>query len=214
MKLDRRSALLLFGLALLVPAPALVPSSASAAQEDWAGARRFMQTKHAELSAGMRKARDPKTDPELMRIFDGMLDYPHFVRESLGEHWDQLDPGQQARFAEVLQKLVRGSYRKSLKDISGYEVQYTGESDGESGVLVATLAADPKKKRQDPLRIDYVVGKGPNGFLVRDIVTGGVSLLRNYKRQFARIIKKESFDALMAKMENQLKRVEEGQDPG
>lgn len=213
MKLDRRSALLLFGLALL-PSPALLPSQAVAAQEDWAGARRFMQTKHAELQAGMRKARDPKTDPDLLRIFDGMLDYPHFVRESLGEHWDQLTREQQTRFADVLQKLVRGSYRKSLKDISGYEVQYTGESDGEGGVLVATMAADPKKKRQDPLRIDYVVGKGPNGFLVRDIVTGGVSLLRNYKRQFARIIKKESFDALMTKMENQLKRVEEGQDPG
>jgi phospholipid transport system substrate-binding protein len=97
-----------------------------------------------------------------------------------------------------------------LKDISGYDVTYAGESEGSQGVLVATTAKDPKKKRQEPLRIDYVVAKAGSVHKVRDIVTGGVSLLGNYRRQFARIMKKDGFDALLGKMQTQLDKLEKG----
>ena len=198
--LTRRSILLCVA-TLGVPLPAL-------AAPDFTGARRFVEQRHQALFTAMRKSKNPKTDPELLRLFDEMLDYEHFVRESLGKSWDGLSPDQRERLSAVLRGLIRGSYRKNLKDISGYDVTYTGESEGSQGVLVATLAKDPQKKRQEPLRIDYVVAKTGNVHRVRDIVTGGVSLVTNYRRQFARIMKKDGFDGLLAKMQVQLDKLE------
>jgi phospholipid transport system substrate-binding protein len=201
MKSTRRSLLFLLATVAL-PLPAL------AAPADFAAARRFVEQRHQALFAAMKKSSHPKTDPELLRLFDQMLDYDHFVRQSLGDSWDGLSEQQRQRFSEVLRGLIRGSYQKNLKDISGYEVTYTGESEGSQGVLVATVAKDPKKKRQEPLRIDYVVAKAATGHRVRDIVTGGVSLLQNYRRQFARIMKKDGFDRLLGKMQTQLDKLE------
>lgn len=202
MKLHRRS-FVFVSLTLLLPL-----SAVAQAAPDFAGARRFVKSKQDALQLGMRNAKDPKSDPALLAIFDGMLDYPHFVRHSLGTHWDSLSEAQRDHFGKVLRGLIRGSYRRNLRDISGYDVEYTGESEGEDGVIVGTRAADPRKKRPDPLRIDYVVAKTESGFKVRDIVTGGVSLVTNYRRQFGRIIRKKGFDELMRMMEKQLTKLE------
>jgi phospholipid transport system substrate-binding protein len=159
----------------------------------------------------MQKAQDAKANPEVLRVFDGMLDYDHFVRSSLGTAWGDLTAEQREQFGSVLKGLIRASYRRNLRDITGYDVAYTGESDGEDGVLVATLASDPRHKRREPLRIDYVVAKTPSGPRVRDIVTGGVSLVGNYRKQFARIIKRDGFDGLLGKMRKQLEKLDGAQ---
>jgi phospholipid transport system substrate-binding protein len=173
---------------------------------DHAPARRFIQERHSALTLAMQKG--GKSNPELLRVLDGMLDYDHFVRRSLGDSWDGLDQAQRDQFGDVLKGLIRASYRRNLRDITGYDIAYSGESDAEDGVLVATVASDPRKKRREPLRIDYVVGKTAGGAKVRDIVTGGVSLVGNYRKQFARIIKRDGFEALLGKMRTQLEKLE------
>lgn len=193
---------------LLLMAAAALPVSVQAAPADYPAARRFIQQHHEALLSAMKKSPNPKENPELLRLFDEMLDYDHFVRESLGTSWDSLSAEQRRRFSDILRGLIRGSYRKNLRDLTGYDITYTGESDASSGVLVATLATDPKKKRQDPLRIDYVVGKEDGHHKVWDIVTAGVSLVQNYRRQFARIMKKDGADGLLQKMQAQLDRME------
>lgn len=197
----RRSFLLACAAALFVH-----PAWANPAEHE--AARRFVKDRHTALTTAMQKAPDPKTNPELLRVLDGMLDYDHFVRQSLGTSWDGLTPAQRQQFGEVLQGLIRASYRRNLRDITGYDIAYTGESAAEDGVLVGTLASDPNRKRREPLRIDYVVFKTPAGHKVRDIVTGGVSLVGNYRKQFARIIKRDGFDALLGKMRTQLDKLD------
>lgn len=187
-----------------------VAANAYAGPEDFGPARSFMQTKHEALKKGVAKAGEP--DAATVQIFDGMLDYDHFVRESLGSHWDTLDEGQRERFGQLLKKLIRGSYTRNLKGIAGYDVEYAGETQGDAGVLVSTIAKDPQKKRQEPLRIDYVVAKTAAGLRVRDIVTGGVSLVRNYRNQFGRLLKKDGFDALLGKMNAQLDKLNRSSD--
>jgi phospholipid transport system substrate-binding protein len=201
MKFSRRLLLLAFAVPLL-------PLEVVAAPADYPAARRFIQQHHDALLASMKRSSNPKENPELLRLFDEMLDYDHFVRESLGTSWETLSEEQRRRFSEILRGLIRGSYRKNLRDLTGYDIAYTGESDANGGVLVATLASDPKKKRQEALRLDYVVGKVDARHKVRDIVTAGVSLVQNYRKQFARIIKKEGADGLLQKMQTQLDRLE------
>ena len=46
--------------------------------------------------------------------------------------------------------------------------------------------------------------KGKTGWVVYDVVTDEVSIANNYRSQFNRIIRKESYDALVKKMKRKL----------
>ena len=53
--------------------------------------------------------------------------------------------------------------------------------------------------------IIYKMKKDPDGWRVWDVITDEVSLVRNYKTQFNKIITEQSYDALIKKMKSKLK---------
>ncbi|MGC4092158.1 MAG: ABC transporter substrate-binding protein [Polyangiaceae bacterium] len=99
---------------------------------------------------------------------------------------------------------MRSAYRKSLKRISDYNVEFKGETPSEGGQIVRTVAKSRTDARQEPLSIDYVVHEVNGKWRVADIVTEGSSLVANYRNQFRRIIKKNGFPELMKRMKTKL----------
>lgn len=178
-------------------------SNASQASEG-VEARKFVQNKQTALHHAVKGAKDPKTDPTVLAIFEQMLDYAAITRQSLGSEWQSLNEKQQQDFADLLQQLVQKSYRKNLRDPAEYTVQYIGEADAAQGTLVKTRAQKKGNKRDKPLAIDYVVGSTANELKIRDIITDGVSLVSNYRSQFKRIIKKKGVEGLLEQMRKQL----------
>ena len=102
---------------------------------------------------------------------------------------------------------MRTSYRKNLRDPSGYSVQYTGEQPLDQAVLVTTVTVNKKNQREKPLDVDYRVAQPGKVYLVQDIVTSGVSLVQNYRSQFGRIIKRDGFAALLELMTKRLEKL-------
>lgn len=180
-------------------------SGALAGPAEVGAARRFVEGKQAEIDAALR-AKGPAAEERLVSILDGMLDYEAFAKESLGAHADGLSAEQRLRFQTTLEQLIRASYRKNLRAPEHYQVAFSGDvENGAGAVVVGTEARHRTKKREEPLKVDYVVGPSSKGLRVRDIVTGGVSLVTNYRRQFGRIIAKKGFDGLMQLMDRKLK---------
>ena len=61
------------------------------------------------------------------------------------------------------------------------------------------------KGRKAETTIDYKLAqKGGDKWAVYDFITDDVSLLRNYRSEFGRIIKRDGFPALLAKMKKKL----------
>jgi len=104
--------------------------------------------------------------------------------------------------------LVRAAYRKSLKRISDFDVEFKGEAQGETGQIVKTVAKSRSDARQEPISIDYVVHEVNGKWRVADIVTEGSSLVGNYRAQFRRIIKKNGFPELIKRMKTKLEKGE------
>ena len=67
-----------------------------------------------------------------------------------------------------------------------------------------TVAKSRTNAREEPVSIDYVVGRAGDSWRVQDIVTEGSSLVNNYHQQFSRIIKKDGFPELLKRMKNKL----------
>jgi phospholipid transport system substrate-binding protein len=167
----------------------------------------FVKTKHGELTQMVKKAKGPADEKKVEEAFDRVLDYETLAHESLKEFWAERTPEERAEFQAVLTKLVRAAYRKNLKRIGDYQVEYKGESKGDWGQVVRTVARSRQaSSREEPVSIDYVVRENAGAFRIVDIVTEGSSLVGNYRSQFRRIIKKQGFPELIRRMKTKLEK--------
>lgn len=151
-------------------------------------------------SGPAREARDAK----LGRALETLLDFDELARRSLSDHWSTLSAEQQRQFASLLRQLVERSYKKNLRSTLSYEVKYLKAQRKQESWLVGTEARSRKNRRAPAVSIDYAMAERTGAWKVFDIVTDGVSLVDNYRRQFDRIIKRQGFDALMEKMRKRL----------
>ena len=60
--------------------------------------------------------------------------------------------------------------------------------------------------------IDYKLKKKGERWLVYDVVTDEVSMVRTYRTQFHKIITQESFDALLKKMQKKIEETDHADD--
>lgn len=175
-----------------------LPSSALAD----ASAQAFIKQRQTELNTLLKGTKGAATDKKVEAVFDGMLDYRTLAQESLGNHWADRTDAEKKEFEEILQSLVRNAYRKNLQKTLDYEIQYTGHGAAKKGVVVRTVAKSRSNKREEPVGIDYVMHKVDGKWRVYDIVTEGSSLVRNYRSQFNRVIKKNGYADLVRRMKS------------
>lgn len=184
----RRSFFSLLCCAALLAAP---PLAAAASAED------FVKAKQTEL---MKLVKQGKSDAEVDKVFDQVLDYRILAESSLRDHWSELSDAEKKEFTELLSKLVRASYRKNLRKTLGYDVAYHGSVAGQEGEVVRTVATNAKDTREEPMSIDYVVRSANSGQRIVDVVTEGSSLVGNYRSSFNRIMKKSGLQELLKRM--------------
>jgi phospholipid transport system substrate-binding protein len=167
-----------------------------------AEAENFVKGKQTELSAMVSKTKSAEDEKRLDQAFDEVFDYKYLASSTLADSWEQRTPAERAEFTALLKDLVRNSYRRNLKKTLGYNVDYKGESDADSGKLVKTVAHNTKNSREEPVSIDYVVHQVDGKWLINDIVTEGSSLVHTYRNQFRRVIQKHGFEELLKRMKN------------
>jgi phospholipid transport system substrate-binding protein len=165
-----------------------------------AEAENFVRGKHDELSVLVSKAKSADDEKKLDAAFDAVFDYDALARATLKDSWDERTPAERVEFTTVLKDLVRNAYRRNIKKTLGYQVDYKGEEDGDSGKIVRTVAHNTKDNREEPVSIDYVVHQVGGKWLINDIVTEGASLAHTYRSQFRKVIQKHGFEELLKRM--------------
>jgi len=190
------SLLVVVAVVLGLPGMALADSAAETA----------LKAKQSELGSLLKKGKSAANEKKIEAIFDELLDYDALAKDSLGSHWDSVSDGDRKEFQDVLKRLVRNAYRKNLKKTLSYEVSYKGSDEGKKGVVVHTVAKSKSDSREEPVSIDYTMHKVDGKWRVRDLTTEGSSLVRNYKSQFGRVIKKKGFPELMRRMKKKLEK--------
>jgi phospholipid transport system substrate-binding protein len=91
-----------------------------------------------------------------------------------------------------------------------YEIRYVAEQSKDGTTTVKTRAKHKTKEREPELEIDFVIAKVGGGLKVVDILTERASLVKTYRSQFLRILRKDGFDKLIEKMETKLAKIEKG----
>lgn len=207
-------ALTALGLALvLAPAPAAAQARAPAAAAPAAPATKSGPGTQAvkaanDTIAGLLKqkvAAGSREEKELaakvttsVRSF---LDIDQLGKRAMVDNWSKLSKAQQDQFLSLLRALIEDNYVRGLRANLDYAVDYAGETtDKDGNIVVATKINTRRRGRPYTIAVDYVLIKDGDKLRAWDVRTDGVGLVENYRTMFDKIIDKDGFDGLIARM--------------
>ena len=130
-------------------------------------------------------------------------------KRSLGsKRWKERSPEERKVFIDVFGKLLENSYANKLESYHDEKINYVDEIVKGKYAMVKTEVI----RKNGTVNVDYKLIRGGGEWRVYDIVVEGVSMIKNYRSQFARIIHQDSFDTLMEKLNAKVDQLEDGQD--
>jgi len=123
--------------------------------------------------------------------------FDDMAKQALEMYWDGLSSANRSEFKRLFQDLFLDSYSRLVLDFLKKEkVEYLGEDAEKDEAKVKTSI----HRMNEAIPVDYSLLLVNERWRVRDVRIDGVSIVENYRKSFTRLIKQESFDALLKKM--------------
>jgi phospholipid transport system substrate-binding protein len=128
------------------------------------------------------------------------FDFSEMTKRSLGSHWKSLDQGEQREFVDAFTHRLLVAYGKTVRSTGDEKVQFIGEvRDGKQASVKTKVISG----NGDQTPIDYRMHDLNGEWMVYDVSIDNVSMVNNYRAQFARVIAKSSVQDLLRMMKNQ-----------
>jgi phospholipid transport system substrate-binding protein len=127
------------------------------------------------------------------------FDLERISRLVLGKTWRSIDENQKQKFQAEFKTMLLRTYAVALGKYKDQEIEFKPfrmEPDDKQ----ATVKTQIIQKGGQPISVDYTLAKTENSWKVFDIVIEGVSLVTNYRSQFAAEIKNNGIDSLISKL--------------
>jgi phospholipid transport system substrate-binding protein len=117
----------------------------------------------------------------------------------LGRNWKTASKEQQTQFVNEFRTLLVRTYSSALAKYRNQTINYKPmrAGAGDTDVTVKTEIVQPGGP---PVLVDYSLHKEDDGWKVYDVVIEGVSLVTNYRGQFANEIKQGGMEGLIQKL--------------
>jgi len=126
---------------------------------------------------------------EMMSRFD----FAAMAQQSLGHRWNDLN-GNQQEFVSVFTDFLEYGYMSTLGSYRGEKVMYDNDRvNGESAEVDTRVVGGEGA----PIKIGYKLHRTREAWMVYDAVIDDVSVVGNYRSQFARILRTSSLDELL-----------------
>jgi phospholipid transport system substrate-binding protein len=184
----------------------LLALALSWAHDAWAGAptdefrdgvdRVFKIIRDPELKGEAKADRRRAT---IAKISEELFDFGETAKRSLGQHWDARTPAERKEFVRLFTNLIQRSYVSRVDRYGAEKMIFRGETvDGDRALVQTALILNDGGR----LALDYKMHHTSNRWQVYDIDVDGVSLVANYRAQFNKVIRSESYEALVARLKS------------
>jgi phospholipid transport system substrate-binding protein len=151
----------------------------------------------------------PKLRREKLRKTIGFrFNYNQMVRRSLARNYKNRTNKEREEFTGLFKKLLENSYASKIENYQDETINYVDEKVKGKYALVKTEIV----RKNGTIDVDYKLINENGRWTVYDFVIEEVSLIRNYRSQFSKIIKTESYGALVTKLTKKIKDLESNQD--
>jgi phospholipid transport system substrate-binding protein len=152
--------------------------------------------KDKEIKAGSRA--------KLIEVIEARV-LPHFnfgamTALAMGQNWAKASPEQKKRLITEFRTLLVRTYASALAAYSEQKFDFRPlrAKPTDTDVTVNVRVLQPGAQ---PVPIDYSMEKTASGWKVYDVMVGGVSLVANYRTEFANSVRASGIDGLIRELE-------------
>jgi phospholipid transport system substrate-binding protein len=198
LRIRNRSGAILIALALMQPLRALAtPDPMTETRTAINQVVALLKDRSLESNPNTRRRR-------LEDAVEEHFDFAMMTRAALGVHWNELSEKQRKDFVELFTHLFQVSYITRVESYFVQPIVFVKESiEGTDYAQVDTNILNPAG--QEPTSLDYRLTLETGRWLVYDVVVDNISMVTNYRNQFARALDNESIDSLMDHMRSKQK---------
>ena len=141
---------------------------------------------------------------KLRQVIALRFNFKQMVMRSLAKNYKDLSDAERKEFTSLFKKLLENSYASKIENYKDEKINYVDEKIKGKYAMVRTQIV----RKDGVVDVDYKMLKDGDQWLVYDFVIEGVSLIRNYKSQFSKIISTESYAALVSKLSKKVDELE------
>ena len=153
--------------------------------------------------------KDLKKNPTLRReklrnVIGLRFNYKQMVMRSLAKNYKNRSENERKEFTMLFKKLLENSYASKIENYRNETIDYVSEQIKGKYAMVKTQIV----RKDGVIDVDYKMLKENGQWLVYDFVIEGVSLIRNFRSQFSKIISTESYATLVSKLSKKVENIE------
>lgn len=132
----------------------------------------------------------------LEEVIASHFDYTEMSKRALAANWVPLTAGERTEFVELFKSFLSDRYAEKIEGYSGQQVFYLSERIEGNYAEVRTVLRSSKVV----VPMDYRLHIKDGTWHAYDLVVDGVSLVKNYRSQFEKIIRSSSYQELVRKL--------------
>jgi len=122
--------------------------------------------------------------------------FAHMTRIAVAVNWRRATPEQQKALAEEFKTLLVRTYSNALSLYRDQAIEFKPLRMRPDDVDV-TVKSEIRQKGAQPVTLYYDMEKTPTGWKVYDVKVSGVSLITNYREDFAAQVRESGIDGLI-----------------
>jgi len=162
-------------------------------------------SKDRDIQAGDRKKAIALVEEKVVPHFN----FTAMTASAVGTNWGKATPEQKQRLVEEFRTLLVRTYSSALAAYRNQKFDFrplrAKPTDTEVTVQVRVL-----QPGAEPIRIDYEMERGSRGWKVWDVRVADISLVANYRTEFANIVRDSGIDGLIRALQEKNRRLEAG----
>jgi phospholipid transport system substrate-binding protein len=124
------------------------------------------------------------------------FDFARMTQIAVAVNWRRATPEQQKALTEEFKTLLVRTYSNALSLYRDQAIDFRPLRMRPDDVDV-TVKSDIKQRGAQPVTLDYDMAKTPSGWKVYDVKVSGVSLITNYREEFAAQVRESGVDGLI-----------------
>ena len=132
----------------------------------------------------------------LEEVIATRFDYVEMSKRALAVYWVPLTAAERTEFVEVFKKFLSDRYAEKIEGYSGQQVVYLSERiEGSYAEVRSELRSE-----KTTIPLDYRLLLKEGRWHAYDLIADGVSLVKNYRSQFQKVIRDSSYQELVKKL--------------
>ena len=132
----------------------------------------------------------------LEEVIASHFDYTEMSKRALAANWTPLTASERAEFVALFKSFLSDRYADKIEGYSGEQIFYLSERIEGNYAEVRTELRSTKVE----IPMDYRLHVKDGTWHAYDIIADGVSLVKNYRSQFDKIIRSDSYQELVRRL--------------